>query len=476
MRSHTRRCLILGAMVVAFALHGEAASGEPTAATTPSTLVNGEAVPASVFDAIGNDALATKRAPGFVFAVVRDGTVTYAKGFGFADIGRQIAVERDTRFAIGSLTKQFTAAAILLLAERGKLALDDPLATYYPAFPNASTITLRMLLNQTSGLHNYPFLAEHDWPVSGPIDLDKIVSLLIADKPDFAPGTRYEYSNANYTVLSAIVAKVGGTDEGAFLQRNIFGPLGMSASGYGFSAQTAETATPYAGSGSFTVQPPFSLDLYAGAGAIVSSAPDMALWDAALMSGRLLNQSSMQQLWTAGNTASGAPIQYAMGFVPATLGGHREVWHNGLAPGAGGYCYNAIFPDDKLAIIVLSNGSDFQGVAERITSRVLAAYVAPVEDPRMTAIAKDWFHRLQSGTVDLSKLAPAFAQRLTPDFLSQIRESLAGAPDPTDWVYLGSHAVPGAVIYRYSITWAGATHTWSVGVTPEGKIAGSLLQ
>ena len=148
----------------------------------------------------------------------------------------------------------------------------------------------------------------------------------------------------------------------------------------------------------------------------------------------------------------------------------------GYTPRAGGYCYNAIFPDDKLAIIVLSNGSDFQGVAERITSRVLAAYVATVEDPRMTAIAKDWFHRLQSGTVDLSKVAPAFAQRLTPDFLSQIHESLAGAPDPTDWVYLGSHAVPGAVIYRYSITWAGATHTWSVGVTPEGKIAGSLLQ
>jgi CubicO group peptidase (beta-lactamase class C family) len=462
-------------MAIALVVRGEVAADEPLPAASPGAPVSRAEVPASVFDGIGNDALAAKKAPGFVLAVVRDGTLTYAKGFGSADIERRIQVEKDTRFAIGSLTKQFTAVAVLLLAERGALALDDPLSKYFPAFPNASAITLQMLLNQTSGLHNYPKFDEHAWPASGTIDITTILSVLATDKPDFAPGTRWEYSNANYAVLSAIVAKVGGEGEGAFLQHAIFGPLGMTASGYGVEAQS-RTATPYVGSTSFTPQPPISLDLYAGAGAVVSSAPDLALWDTALMNGRVLNESSMKMLWDAGRLADGTAIHYAMGFVPATLGGHREVWHNGLAPGAGGYCYNAIFPDDKLAVIVLSNGYDFQGIAENVTSRVLAAYDAPMEDPRITAIAKDWFHRLQTGTVDLSNVAPAFAQRLTPDFLTQIRDSLAGTGDPTDWVYLGSQALPGAVYYRYSIRWAGATHTWSVGLTPEGKIAGSRLQ
>ncbi len=105
---------------------------------------------AATFDRIGNAALATGKAPGFSFAVVRDGTIVYMKGFGRADIARD-AVDPQTRFAVGSITKQFTAAAILLLAQRGKLALDDPLSTFLPAFPNASLVTLRMLLNQTSG-------------------------------------------------------------------------------------------------------------------------------------------------------------------------------------------------------------------------------------------------------------------------------------------------------------------------------------
>jgi hypothetical protein len=191
-----------------------------------------------------------------------------------------------------------------------------------------------------------------------------------------------------------------------------------------------------------------------------------------------------------------------MGFVPAVLAGHREVWHNGLAPGAGGYCYNAIFPDDGLAVVVLSNGSSFDGEPERMVARTLAAYdpratsaltaaspsPAPVpasasasasasgEDPAITARAKDWWHRLQSGTVDLSQVDPPFARLLTPDFLASIKASLAGQGAPTDWRYLGSENVAGAVIYKYRFRLGGVEHVWSVGLSPDGKIAGSLLQ
>ncbi len=334
------------------------------------------------FDRIGAEALVTQKAPGFSLAIARNGKLVYANGFGLADIARNIAVTPQTRFAVGSVTKQFTAAAILLLAERGKLALSDRLETHVPGIPNGEAITLRMLLNQTSGLHNYPQMSEHAWPSAGPISLSTIVSILATDRPDFVPGTQWAYSNANYALLAAVIAKAGQTDEAVFFGANIFEPLAMRASGYGFTAQQQPgLATAYSGAGAFTEQKPVSLDLFAGAGGIVSSALDVCAWDIALMDGGLLGARSMDDLWTAGKLTNGTPVPYAMGFVPTTLAGHREVWHNGYTPGAGGYCYNAIFPDDKLAVVVLSNGSEFQSVPERVVAHVLEVYgkrVAPV--------------------------------------------------------------------------------------------------
>lgn len=325
------------------------------------------------FDKIGSDALAFGSSPGFALAVVSHGKLAYAKGFGVADIARKTPVTPQTRFAVGSITKQFTAASVLLLAQRRKLSLDDRLSKYCPAFLDAGQITLRMLLNQTTGVHNYPSLSEHDWPTEGPIPVQRVLDILATDTPDFAPGSRWEYSNANYAVLSGVIQKVSGTDEAAFLQRNVFDPLAMRSSGFGYAeASRVALATPYHGHAPFEPQQPISLDLFAGAGALFSTAPNMAKWDLALMRGTLLDATSMKALWSPGQLSDGSPTKYAMGFVPTTLNGHREVWHNGLAPGAGGYCYNAIFPDDGVAVIILSNGYAFQGTPELVVQRVLA--------------------------------------------------------------------------------------------------------
>ncbi len=176
------------------------------------------------FDRICAEALATQRAPGFALAVVRNAKLVYARGFGLADVARSVAVTPQTRFAVGSVTKQFTAAAILLLAERGKLGVDDRLETYVPGIPNGEAITLRMLLNHTSGLHNYPQTSERAWPSAGPISLSTIVPILATDRPDFVPGTQWAYSNANYALLTAVIAKAGRTDEASFLRANVFEP------------------------------------------------------------------------------------------------------------------------------------------------------------------------------------------------------------------------------------------------------------
>lgn len=328
----------------------------------------------ATFDSIGAQSLANARAPGFSLAVVRQGRIVYARGFGIADLARRTPVTAGTRFAIGSLSKQFAAAAILRLVERDSLTLDEHLADYLPDMPNAQRITLRELLNQTSGLHNFPRTDEHHWPLQGVIAPASLFAILRTDSADFAPGTHWAYSNTNYAALAWIVAQTSAVPYATWLRRELFTPLHMSASGSGYAAQ-AGTATPYQGTGVFTKQFTLSLDLFYGAGGIVSSATDLASWDIALLQGRVLDAASMHDLWSAGQLADGTPVTYAMGFVPASLAGHREVWHNGLAPGAGGYCYNAIFPDDGLAVIVLSNGLNFTGEPERIVRSVLEAYV-----------------------------------------------------------------------------------------------------
>jgi CubicO group peptidase (beta-lactamase class C family) len=201
----------------------------------------------------------------FSIAIVRGATTIYAKNFGLANVDRNVAVDDRTRFAAGSLTKQFTAVAILLLQERKTLRLDDKLVQYMPAFPNASSITLRMLLNHT-GLHNYPLLNEHAWPTKGAISNDDIVAILATDQPDFGPGALFSYSNAGYALLADVIRRASGLDEGAFLEQNIFEPLKMTSTGFGYEAQqNRNVATPYGLQSSLPVaRELISLDLASG--------------------------------------------------------------------------------------------------------------------------------------------------------------------------------------------------------------------
>ncbi|MHB8463023.1 MAG: serine hydrolase domain-containing protein, partial [Vulcanimicrobiaceae bacterium] len=337
-----------------------------------TTMTSAESITATVTSS-GDTALATGVAPGIAVAVIHDGKIVAAQGFGYANIATKVAVTPETRFAIGSMTKQFTAAAIMLLVHDGKLRLDDTLATYVPTLPNAKTITLRMLLNHTSGLHNYPSLSEHLWPLNGSIATSTILSLLASDHPDFAPGTKWVYSNANYAALAAVIEKVSGESYSTFLQRRIFSPLGMSQSGFGFRAQTNAPISVGYKNGQPEI-PALSLDLYSGAGGIVSSADDLARWDIALTSKTLLGKADVETMWTPGALSNGTPIPYAMGWIPTRIAGHREIWHNGLAPDAGGYCYNAVFPDDHVAVVVLTNGLGAMGIPERIVAQVAASF------------------------------------------------------------------------------------------------------
>jgi D-alanyl-D-alanine carboxypeptidase len=329
------------------------------------------------FDHIAKKVHEQNRSPGFAFSICAGGEIAFSKGYGVADVATRLPVTADTRFAIGSLTKQFTAVMLLLLREQGKLSLEDRIESYVPEIPNGRQITLRTLLNQCSGLHNFPNTREHAWPREGIIPPDEIIAILKTDKPDFAPGERGAYSNTNYTLLAQVIAQVSGAAYGHCLKKMIFDPLGMDDTSNGFAAQSG-TATPYewVNNDFIPAHPTISLDLFHGAGSMVSTVEDLAHWNLALMGGRLLSSESLRELWTEGRLPDGRPTGYAMGFVSTMVGSHREVWHNGYSPRAGGYCFNAIFPDDRLAVVVLANASaqSFRGAPEEIVRDVLALY------------------------------------------------------------------------------------------------------
>jgi CubicO group peptidase (beta-lactamase class C family) len=435
--------------------------------------------PAQTLADIASSVFAQGGTPGMAVTVVQHGSVAYSGGFGYADPAAKRPATPDTRFAIGSLSKQFTAVSVLSLVQNGRLSLDDRLAKYFPQLPHADTITIRELLNQTSGLHNYPDTREHAWPLSGHVSLENIIAVLATDKPDFAPGTRYEYSNSNYTVLAAIVQKVSGVPFERYLQQHIFDRLGMRESGYGYALQhSGNLAVPYVGGKPAPMQ--LTLDLYGGAGGIISTANDLARWDAALLAGSILDARSMRELWTAGHPASGSS-NYAMGFVADTLDGHSYVWHNGYAPYAGGYCYNAIFPQQHLAIVVLTNGDieSEQGKPETLVRRIFEAYVPPTAlrgDPAIGALAKKTLRGFQTGDVDRADMTPGFAAILTPAVLRQSKTIWAPLGEPQSFSLTGTSTRDGSTEYIYRVEFPGGNVESLVIFIKSGKVAGFTMR
>ncbi|MGB8519836.1 MAG: serine hydrolase, partial [Candidatus Tumulicola sp.] len=261
---------------------------------------------------------------------------------------------------------------------------------------------------------------------------------------------------------------------------------------YGYAAQiSSSVATGYRNG--VVEEPLVSLDLFSGAGGAVSTAHDLALWDEALLAGTLLSKSYLDDVWRDGVPTGQGDGRYAMGWSLTHLGGHRELWHNGLAPGAGGYCFNAVFPDDALAIAVLTNGFGAEGLPERMTRQIAAAYgigspppapaassatpsAAPNDNAAADALARAFWDGLASGTIDRSKLTPEFSTALTPVLLGQVKQGIALFGTLQSFTFVGTTAGQGGTIYRYSLVFAGgAVHEWDVAFTTDMKIAGSRL-
>jgi CubicO group peptidase (beta-lactamase class C family) len=287
-------------------------------------------------------------------AVVENGQVAYAKAFGKADIGENRPATASTRYAIGSVSKQFTAAALLLLAEQGKLSLNDKVGKYLPDLTRAREVTIRELLSHTSGYEDY---APQDYmipawtrPITPPEILDQW-----AKKPlNFDPGTRWQYSNTNYVIAGQIFEKVSGQPLVAFLREKIFGPLGMTTPGE-ITDHQPDDASAYT---RYALGPPRLVAregpgwMFA-AGELAMTPSDLARWDLAFLQKKILSAGSYGDFTRDVKLKDGKPTHYALGLGLGDINGTPMVSHTGEVSGF--LTSNAVFPSKGVAVVVCSN-------------------------------------------------------------------------------------------------------------------------
>jgi CubicO group peptidase (beta-lactamase class C family) len=387
------------AFVVLAACGGGGGSPVPLPSTTPPVASSFDAVIAQSYAGVGVE-----------LGVYKNGTPVYVHGYGLRDRGLPdvfaggnfwgieqpdklfnmkrgtFTPDANTAFDLASVSKEFTAGAILLLQQDGKLSVNDPMSKYFPGFPNGNQISLLYLLQHRSGLVDYNNFGVYPdfsgayaaFMASGQTNYRPIVDRLAAFPLRFAPGTQYDYSNTNYVLLGMIVAKLSGQPLGTFLQQRIFGPLGMAQTHQGYPAPpVTDLALGYEqGSGAVLRSWQWNLQWLAGPGGLTSTVGDIEKWDRAVRQPGVFTQDSLTQMFT--KSPISAPYgTYADGWIISTLNGHSYVWHDGSI---GGFqTMNATFPNDGIEIVLLTNsftGTLPYAVIPQLFPLALAASVA----------------------------------------------------------------------------------------------------
>jgi len=368
-------------------------------------------------------------APSVSVAVAEHGEVVYARAFGKAALAPDRAADPSTRYFVGSISKQFTAAAVLLAAEAGRLSLDDRVSKYYPELTRAGDVTLRQLLSHTSGYEDY---APQDYSIpewSHPTSPDAVIRAWAGKPLDFEPGTRWQYSNTNYVLAARIFERATGEPLVPFLRRTIFGPLGMSSAADGYLDRRASDAVPYTRFGLGPPRPavPEAPGWYHGAAELAMTPSDLARWDIAVMSHRILSEKSYRDLTGPVSLTNGDLTHYALGLGVDDMDGVPRISHSGEV--AGFLTYNFIFPTRDTAVVVCSNEDSV--VVARTVARQLAGWlVVPAGDdggeatPAETKQVASILDGLRQGRVDRALLTPNASYYFSATALADIRQSL----------------------------------------------------
>lgn len=360
-------------------------------------------------------------APSVSIAIASGTDVAYAKAYGYARLKPRVPATIQTRYEIGSISKQFTAAAVLLLQQRGKLTLDEKVSKYFPAFASADKVSIHQLLGHTAG---YRDCSPQDFPTpeaAKPITEAAFLKEWATKPLDFMPGTKWEYSNTDFHIAGAIVEKVSGKSLFTFLQQNIFRPLHMTGILNGDAAPApamdVQGYTRY-GNGPVRVAPRTGAGWRFGAGGLVMTPSDLAHWYISLMNRSLLASRSYDALYTPGKLADGSDTNYSLGLDAWRNHGRLGLGHDGGSSGS--RSDSRAWPAEKIAIIALTNNdwAMAEGVVDRLANVVLPP--TPIE-----AKARALFDGFQKGRVDRSLLSANANAYLTPAVLADQKEGLA---------------------------------------------------
>jgi CubicO group peptidase (beta-lactamase class C family) len=433
----------------------------------------------SAIDAYVAGQVRAKSYPGLALAIVRDGKVVFAKGYGQRSLESEDRVAPDTLFAIGSVTKQFTCACILLLAEDGKLNVEDRVGKYYPNLTRAQDITLYDLMTHTSGYPDYYPLDFVDRRMRKRSDLDRLLMEYAGGKLDFEPGTRWSYSNTGYLLLGRVVEKASKAPMSQFLRRRILEPLGMKHSVFDPGEDAAGMAHGYT---SFALGPSEPALREAegwlhAAGGLWASVADLARWDLALMEGKVLKPESYRLLTTRRKLHSGKTKDYGCGMGVIDRDGETVLTHSGAVSGF--LAFNSLVPRTKSAVILLTNSEHLDpGSLHRTILTLLlkdqtdkeAPEVPKVLGPSAKDVALDFFHQMQTGKVDRSKLGEEFSVYLSDERLQSAAPRLKALGEPDKIEVQRTAERGGMEVTALRFTFKNTVLKASLYRTPDGKI------
>ena len=422
-------------------------------------------------DAIANEVLQKTGVPSASIALVKDGKLVYVHAYGDAKLDPKTPSASSMRYSIGSISKQFTATAILLLQEQGKLSLDDKVSKYFPDLTRANEVSIRQLLTMTSGYQDFwpqdYVMPEMLQPTTAQHILDKWAKIPL----DFEPGTKWQYSNTNYAILGLIIGKVTGTNYFDFLTQKIFTPLNMTsvlnsdqgkltesdATGYMRYALAPLRPAPKEGKGW----------LYA-MGELAMTAQDLAKWDISVIEQKILKPESYRVQQTDTLLKNGMAAGYGLG-VTLARGAHRSVSHGGEVSGF--TATNIIFPDDKAAVVVLTN-QDAIGASGQIASRISdTLWQAPqFSASKETETAKQILVGLQQGKIDRSLFTDNANFYFNDTCLKDNADSLGPLGEVTEFTQLGESLRGGMTARGYRAKVGNKTLGISTFWMPDGKI------
>lgn len=458
---HMRRSLLLAALFLA------------------APLVHADAI-----DDLVNKTLKEMKVPGASIAIVRDGKILRTGGYGFADVENGVSATPKTVYQIGSVTKQFTSTLIMKLREEGKIDLEKSIREYLPEVPEAwKSVTVRQLLNHTSGIFSYTSLPEmFETLLVQRTDLADIIKRSAAQKPDFAPGESFSYNNTAYFLLGAILEKVSGQSYGDLLKERIFSPLGMSATSVtDWAAIMPHRARGYHLEGGKLVNAPWMDMSWPGAaGNLSSSVEDLAKWMIA-QEGAMLKPESWRMMLEPTKHGKGT-TPYGFGWALSKVNDHPIIEHGGGIPGFVSLVRR--YPTKGIAIVVLTNSGSADAtdpIADGIAAHLDPSLkkpepkpVAAVADPtpELTKRLRGVWESILAEKADKNEFTDQMQQFLFPTRIYEPVKQLKALGDLKEFMLVEAVEEAGLKRRSYRIAFGETKFTLRMAVDREGKIAG----